>query len=149
MLCPFISLFSLRSSAFTEPKTFFLCFQSVPEHDAPSWFGFRRCWDLKAFQGAPPHWCTWLAGRKVFCLVFFSSINRSFITHHPYSAVWSNFGSSFRVEGWIVIGARRRSQPQYGRSRLPMARSLFGCSLDNVVASFTDAFFWISFYFIG
>jgi len=45
----------------------------------------------------------------------------------------------------LGLGARRRSQPQNGRSRLPMARGSFGCSLDNILTSFTDDFFCFSF----
>ena len=56
------------------------------------------------------------------------------------------FLSSFRSN---VLWSRHQSQPQYGRSRLPMARCSFGSSLYNVLAPFTDGFFSISFLYSG
>ena len=56
------------------------------------------------------------------------------------------FLSSFRSN---VLWSRHQSQPQYGRSRLPMARCSFGSSLYNVLTPFTDGFFSISFLYSG
>ena len=61
------------------------------------------------------------------------------------------------IEFWVFrsrcrlnfLGARLRSQPQYGRSRLPMARSSFGSSVDNVLTFFTDVCFCFLFLFLG
>ena len=81
----------------------------------------------------------WKLGVSHHALWYTSNSLFSWLIHliyfHSYFAVWSNFGSS----------ARRRSQPQNGRSRLPMARCSFGCSLDNILTSFTDDFFCFSF----
>ena len=81
--------------------------------------------------------------RLLFGLFFFCQL----FIHHSSSLFcclikfWV-FHSRYRLN---VLGARRQSQPQNGRSRLPMARGSFGCSLDNILTSFTDDFFCFSF----